>query len=74
MGDLGAAIRKQRKSLNLTQEQLGKFAGCGSLFIHDLEKGKVTVRFSKLIDVLKVLGIQLTLEPGKLVFQVKGIE
>ncbi len=73
MTELGAAVRKQRKSLDLTQEQLGQFAGCGALFIHDLEKGKATIRLNKLIDVLKVLGLQMTLEPGKAGFKVKGI-
>lgn len=73
MADLGTAIRKRRKLLNLTQEQLGQFAGCGWLFIHNLEKGKATVRLNKLVDVLKVLGLQLTLEAGKMGFQVKEI-
>lgn len=72
MNPLGEAIRKRRKYLHLTQEQLGQFAGCGSLFIHQLEKGKSTIRLDKLLEVLKVLGLQLTLEPGKQEFQVKG--
>ena len=41
MTELGAAVKRQRKSLNLTQKDLGNYAGCGALFIHDLEKGKV---------------------------------
>jgi HTH-type transcriptional regulator / antitoxin HipB len=69
--ELGKAIRKQRKSLKLTQQQLGQFAGCGALFVHDLERGKPTVRLHKVVDVLKVLGLQLTLEPGKHGFQVR---
>lgn len=73
MTELGTAVRKQRKSLKLTQEDLGKYAGCGALFIHDLERGKATLRLNKLIDVLKILGLQLTLEPGKVGFQVKGV-
>ncbi len=74
MTSLGIAVRKQRKSLHLTQEQLGAFAGCGALFIHELEQGKATVRLNKLIDVLKVLGLQLTLEPGKSGFKTKEID
>jgi len=73
MTELGAAVKRQRKSLNLTQKDLGNYAGCGALFIHDLEKGKVTLRLNKLIDVLKVLGLQLSLEPGKAGFKVKGV-
>jgi HTH-type transcriptional regulator/antitoxin HipB len=73
MKELGLAIRRQRKLLKLTQEELGRFAGCGALFIHDLEKGKATVRFNKVIDVIKVLGLQLTLEPGKLGLKVREV-
>ena len=47
LDQLGNAIRQQRKSLDLTQEQLGQYAGCGALFVHDLEKGKPTVRLNK---------------------------
>jgi y4mF family transcriptional regulator len=73
MKELGLAIRKRRKSLKLTQEELGRFAGCGSLFIHELERGKPTVRLNKLIDVLKILGLQLTLEPGKEGLKIRGV-
>lgn len=72
MEPLAAAIRSQRKSLGLTQEELGRFAGCGALFIHELEKGKPTVRLSKLIEVLKILGLQLKLETGKSGLEVSG--
>ena len=72
MEPLAAAIRSQRKSLGLTQEELGRFAGCGALYIHDLEKGKPTVRLSKLIEVLKILGLQLKLEAGKSGLEVSG--
>ena len=68
--DLAAAVRKQRKVLKLTQIALGKFAGCGADFIYDLENGKPTVRLDKLIDVLTILGLQLTLEPGKQVLKI----
>jgi HTH-type transcriptional regulator / antitoxin HipB len=70
---LATAVRSTRKSLHLTQEQLGQYAGCGALFIHELEKGKKTVRLDKLLDVLNVLGLQLTIEPGKKGLQAKGL-
>ena len=58
------AIRARRKQLALTQEQLGDFAGCGRLFVHELEKGKPTVRLDKLMAVMRVLGLQLSIENG----------
>ncbi|MBM7113366.1 type II toxin-antitoxin system Y4mF family antitoxin [Archangium primigenium] len=68
---LAQAVRKQRKALGLTQEDLSALAGCGTVFIHDLESGrKPTLRLNKLVDVLEVLGLQLTLEPGKQRIQV----
>lgn len=65
LSQLGQAVRKKRKELELTQEELGKFAGCGVVFIYELETGKATVRLDKLLAVLSVLGLQLHLEVGK---------
>ncbi|MFL5359112.1 helix-turn-helix domain-containing protein [Archangium sp.] len=63
---LAGAVRRQRKALGLTQQEVSELAGCGPVFIYDLESGrKPTLRLDKLLDVLAVLGLQLTLEPGK---------
>jgi y4mF family transcriptional regulator len=63
---LATAVRKQRKALGLTQQEVSELAGCGPVFIYDLESGrKPTLRLDKLLDVLAVLGLQLALEPGK---------
>jgi HTH-type transcriptional regulator/antitoxin HipB len=68
---LARAVRKQRRAIGLTQNQLSTLAGCGTVFIYDLESGKKpTLRLDKLVDVLAVLGLQLTLEPGKQSFRV----
>lgn len=65
MKALAAALRKRRKALGLTQIELGRFAGCGPAFIYGLEQGKPTLRLDKLMAVLSILGLQLTLGPGK---------
>lgn len=70
--DLAAALRKHRKTLRLTQIELGNYAGCGPDFIYDLENGKPTVRLDKLMAVLEILGLQLTLEMGKRGLNVSG--
>lgn len=63
---LARAVRKQRKALGLTQREVSELAGCGPVFIYDLESGrKPTLRLDKLLDVLAVLGLELALEPGK---------
>lgn len=62
---LGTAVRRRRRSLGLTQEQLARFAGCGLAFLYELERGKPSVRLDKVIDVLVVLGLELRLAEGK---------
>lgn len=62
--ELGGAVRRRRRLLRLTQLQLAKLAGCGADFLYDLEAGKTTIQLGKLVDVLRVLGLQLRLESG----------
>ncbi|MHB8637930.1 MAG: type II toxin-antitoxin system Y4mF family antitoxin [Fimbriimonadaceae bacterium] len=61
---LGVAVRDRRKALGLTQAELAGLAGCGPLFVIELERGKPTIRVDKLIAVLVVLGLQLRVENG----------
>ncbi len=61
---LAAMVRSRRKELGLTQEELARYAGCGLAFMYDLEKGKPSVRFDKVLDVLRVLGLQLVIADG----------
>ncbi|MCH7624000.1 MAG: helix-turn-helix transcriptional regulator [Nitrospinae bacterium] len=60
---IGSLIRQTRKSLNLTQKDLALTSGTGLRFIIDLEKGKSTCQFAKVLTVLHTLGISLTLTP-----------
>lgn len=70
---LGEAVRSRRKQLGLTQLELSALAGCGPVFVYDLESGrKATLRLDKLLDVLGVLGLQLALEAGKHTFRISG--
>lgn len=63
---LGEAVRARRTKLGLTQQEVSVLAGCGPVFIYDVESGrKATLRLDKLLDVLHVLGLQLALEPGQ---------
>ena len=40
-------------------------AGCGPVFIYDVERGqKATLQLDKLVEVLRVLGLELVLELG----------
>ena len=60
---IGSLIKETRKSLNLTQKDLALTSGTGLRFIIDLEKGKSTCQFAKVLTVLHTLGISLTLTP-----------
>lgn len=61
---LGGIVKDRRKSLGLSQEQLGDLAGCGRLFVSQFENGKPGVRFDKVLDVLRVLGLELHVRNG----------
>ncbi|MCB9833892.1 MAG: helix-turn-helix domain-containing protein [Planctomycetes bacterium] len=62
---LGAALRRRRKLLGLSQQQLGDLAGCGRLFVLQAEKGKATLRLDKLLALMRVLGLRFRIEPGQ---------
>ena len=57
-------IRKKRKLLNLTQQELAERAGVGYRFIRELENGKPTVRMDKVKQVLLLFGEEL--KPSKI--------
>lgn len=62
---IGDAIRKERKSHSLSQQELADFSGTGLNFVSQLERGKSSVRFDKLLDVMRVLGLSFSIQSGK---------
>lgn len=60
---IGAVVREVRKAMHITQETLAMTAGTGLRFIVDLEKGKPTCEFGKVLTVLNTLGIDMKLTP-----------
>jgi HTH-type transcriptional regulator/antitoxin HipB len=73
-GRLGQAIRLRRKALSLTQKGLADYAGVGVAFLYDLEKGKASVRLDKVLDVLRILGLEMVIADGKGGIVVSGDE
>ena len=57
--DLGRVVREARKAQKLSQDDLAGMAGTGRRFIVDLEKGKGTVQFGKVLRVLATLGVSV---------------
>ena len=60
---IGRLIRSTRKALGVTQRDLAMTSGTGFRFIIDLEKGKPTCHFGKVLTVLRTLGIKIELIP-----------
>ena len=65
LDELAAAVRTRRKALGVTQIDVARLAGCGPVFLYDLESAKATLRLDKLLDVLSVLGLELAVREGK---------
>jgi y4mF family transcriptional regulator len=56
---IALVVRQRRKRLGVTQQALAQMAGCGLVFVYNIEHGKPSLRFDKLLDVLHVLGLEL---------------
>lgn len=59
---LGELVRFHRKKSGLTQEELAKLAGVGKTVIFDIEKGKLTFKYTTLLNILNVLNIKIEFE------------
>lgn len=57
--DLGALVRAARKAAGLDQQALADLAGVGRRFVSELENGKATLEFGKVLTVAAALGIDL---------------
>lgn len=58
---LGDIIKYHRKKAGLSQKSLADMAGVGKTVIFDIEKGKKTVQFKSIINVLNALNISIEL-------------
>ena len=59
---LGEAIRHYRKQAGLTQSQLAQAAGLQRSYLSELERGKETEQVTRLLRVLRQLGVRMTLD------------
>lgn len=55
---LGQIIRNKRKELNLTQKEISDLCNTGNRFISELENGKPTVQFEKVLKIVNALGLE----------------
>ena len=61
--ELGAMARSQRESLGLRQEDLSGLGNTGTRFIGDMERGKPTIQFQMVLDLLDLLGLEVVVQP-----------
>ncbi len=61
--EIGAVVRQTRVAHGLRQDQLAAAAGVGVRFLVELERGKSTVRFDKVLAVLNALGCRFDVAP-----------
>ena len=59
--ELGKIVANQRKAQGLTQSDLAGLAQTGTRFISDLENGKGTVQFDKVMHILNLLGLDVVI-------------
>lgn len=60
--DLGQLVRESRVAQKMTQADILGLANTGNRFIVELENGKPTVQFQKVLDVLDALGLELAIQ------------
>lgn len=56
---LSQFVKKKRKLLGLTQEELSFKSGVGLRFVRELERGKPSLQMDKVNQVLKLFGQEL---------------
>ncbi len=57
--DIGEIVFRYRKMQELTQVELAGLAQTGTRFISELENGKGTVQFDKVMHILDLLGVEV---------------
>lgn len=58
--ELGLVLRAVRKNASVRQDDLAAIAGVSKQFAVDVEAGKPTVQFARVLKLLAELGITLT--------------
>jgi HTH-type transcriptional regulator/antitoxin HipB len=61
--ELGEALRGRRSRLGFTQEEVADVIGVNRRVIGELERGKGTVQLQIAMEVARVLGLDIELEP-----------
>jgi transcriptional regulator with XRE-family HTH domain len=60
--DLGLIIRSVRKHARVRRDDLAASVGVSQQFAFDVERGKPTIQFGRMLRILQELGIRLNVE------------
>jgi HTH-type transcriptional regulator/antitoxin HipB len=61
--ELGAALRRRRRELNLAQEDVANVIGVNRRVIGELEGGKDTVQLKIALEAARAVGLDIHLQP-----------
>lgn len=61
--DLGLLVRHRRDELGLTQAEVASRSGVSRQWLIQVEQGKGTAEFDRVIRLLRVLGLRTDVEP-----------
>lgn len=67
-----AGLIAARKSIGLTQAELAARAGLSRMTVQRIEAGDIDPRLSTLLEMARVLGMELMMVPGELRANVEG--
>ena len=59
---IGAIIRRARRSAGMNQTELGEKVGLRQATISKLERGEPATRLSTMLDVLSALGLEIIID------------
>jgi y4mF family transcriptional regulator len=65
VADLAPLIRKARKTMKLNQTEFAAHAGVGRRFVSELESGKSSLEFDKVMACIAAAGIDITAKVRK---------
>ncbi len=57
--EIGNILRQKRKSQGLTLEQVAQHCGLSMRFVSEVERGKATAEFGKVLFLLSAVGVDL---------------
>ncbi|CAB3861379.1 helix-turn-helix domain-containing protein [Achromobacter anxifer] len=63
--EVGAFVKRTRRSQGLLQMDLAGLSGSGNRYVVDLERGKPTLQLQKVLDMLDLLGFEVQVVPKR---------